>query len=145
VKDDRGYLEHIRDAINDIVDYTQSGRDAFFADRMRQDATIRKLDVIGEAVKSLSDGCKSRRIDVPWKQIAGMHDKVIHDYFGVNLDIVKARGFARGTAGVGKSCAVTRRGHVAGHHCWPGFAKFPSSSSFWCRPRRLGGRRAAHV
>jgi uncharacterized protein with HEPN domain len=90
VKDDRVYLEHIRDAINDIVDYTQSGRDAFFADRMRQDATIRKLEVIGEAVKSLSDGSKSRRTDVPWKQIAGMRNKVIHDYFGVTLAIVWA-------------------------------------------------------
>jgi len=88
VKDDRVYLEHIRDAINDIIEYTQSGRDAFFADRMRQDATIRKLEVIGQAVKHLSDGCKSRRPEIPWKQIAGMRDKVIHDYFGVNLDIV---------------------------------------------------------
>ena len=88
MKDDRVYLEHIRDAINDIIEYTQSGRDAFFADRMRQDATIRKLEVIGQAVKHLSDGCKSRRPEIPWKQIAGMRDKVIHDYFGVNLDIV---------------------------------------------------------
>jgi len=53
VKDDRVYLEHIRNAINDIIEYTQSGRDAFFADRMRQDATIRKPEVIGQAVKHL--------------------------------------------------------------------------------------------
>ena len=55
---------------------------------MRQDATIRKLQVIGQAVKNLSDNSKSRQPRIPWKQIAGLRDKVIHDYFGVNLDIV---------------------------------------------------------
>ena len=55
---------------------------------MRQDATLRKL--IRQAVKNLSERIKSREPDIPWKQIAGMRDKVIHDYFGVNLDIVWA-------------------------------------------------------
>ena len=57
---------------------------------MGQDATLRKLEVIGQAVKNLSDGTKSRQPDIPWKQIAAMRDKVIHDYFGVNLEIVWA-------------------------------------------------------
>jgi uncharacterized protein with HEPN domain len=57
---------------------------------MRQDAIIRKLEVIGQAVKNLSDPAKSPQPQVPWKQIAGMRDKVIHDYFGVNLEIVWA-------------------------------------------------------
>jgi uncharacterized protein with HEPN domain len=90
VKDDRVYLQHIRDAVADIFQYSASGRDAFFGDRMRQDAIVRKLEVIGQAVKNLSDDCKSREPSIPWKQIAGMRDKVIHDYFGVNLDIVWA-------------------------------------------------------
>jgi uncharacterized protein with HEPN domain len=90
VKDDRVYLEHIRDALDDIVTYTSSGRAAFFAERMRQDATLRKLEVIGQAVKNLSDESKSRQPHIPWKQIAGMRDKLIHDYFGVNLEIVWA-------------------------------------------------------
>jgi uncharacterized protein with HEPN domain len=55
VKDDRVYLEHIRDALNDIATYTRAGRDVFFAERMRQDATLRKLQVIGQAVKNHSD------------------------------------------------------------------------------------------
>jgi uncharacterized protein with HEPN domain len=88
VKDDRAYLEHIRDAIDDIATYTRAGRDAFFAERMRQDATLRKLAVIGQAVKNLSDVSRSREPEIPWKQIAGLRDKVIHDYFGVNLEIV---------------------------------------------------------
>jgi uncharacterized protein with HEPN domain len=54
----------------------------FIGDRMRQDATLRKLEVIGQAVKNLSGDTKSREPDVPWTQIAGMRDKVIHDYFG---------------------------------------------------------------
>jgi uncharacterized protein with HEPN domain len=88
VNDDRVYLEHIRDALEDIAIYTAVGRDVFFAERMRQDATLRKLEVIGQAVKNLSEVTKVRQAHIPWKQIAGMRDKVIHDYFGVNLDIV---------------------------------------------------------
>jgi uncharacterized protein with HEPN domain len=57
---------------------------------MRQDATLRKLEVIGQAVKNLSEDTKSRQPEIPWKQTAGMRDKVIHDYFGVNLEIVWA-------------------------------------------------------
>lgn len=57
---------------------------------MRQDATLRKLEVIGQAVKNLSETIKSHQPEIPWKQIAGMRDKVIHDYFGVNLEIVWA-------------------------------------------------------
>ena len=90
MKDDRAYLEHIRDALADIATYTSAGRDAFFDERIRQDATLRKLEVIGQAVKNLSEESKSRRPQIPWKQIAGMSDKVIHDYFGVNLEIVWA-------------------------------------------------------
>jgi uncharacterized protein with HEPN domain len=52
------------------------------AERMRQDAAIRKFQVIGQAVKNLSDSSKSRQPHIPWKQIAGRRDKVIHDYFG---------------------------------------------------------------
>jgi uncharacterized protein with HEPN domain len=90
VKDDRVYLEHIRDALADIATYTSAGREAFFDQRIRQDATLRKLEVIGQAVKNLSEESKSRRPQIPWRQIAGMRDKVIHDYFGVNLEIVWA-------------------------------------------------------
>ena len=90
MKGDRVYLQHIRDALDDIATYTSAGRDAFFAERMRQDATLRKLEVIGQAVKNLSEDTKSIRPEIPWKQIAGMRDKVIHDYFGVNLEIVWA-------------------------------------------------------
>jgi uncharacterized protein with HEPN domain/predicted nucleotidyltransferase len=65
---ERVYLGHIRDAINDIEEYTSVGRDAFMSERMRQDAVIRKLEIIGEAVKQLSDATKDRRSEIQWKR-----------------------------------------------------------------------------
>ena len=88
MKDERVYLGHIRDAINDIEDYTSVGSDVFKAERMRQDAVIRKLEIIGEAVKQLLSATKERRPEIQWKQIAGMRDRLTHDYFGVDLVLV---------------------------------------------------------
>ncbi len=58
------------------------------ADRMRQDAVLRKFEVIGEAVKQLTDSTKQRHPGIPWRQIAGMRDRLIHHYFGVDLDLM---------------------------------------------------------
>jgi len=55
---------------------------------MRQDAIIRKLEVIGEAVKQLSDNARDSRPDIPWRRVAGMRDRLIHQYFGADLDLV---------------------------------------------------------
>ena len=88
MKDDRFYPLHIRDALADLGAYASPGRDAFFADRLRQDGIIRKLEVSGEAVKGLSVEARVRRPEIPWRQIAGMRDKIAHEYFGVNLELV---------------------------------------------------------
>jgi uncharacterized protein with HEPN domain len=88
VKDERIYLEHIREAISDIRAYASVGEGAFVADRMRQDAIIRKLEIIGEGVKRLSEETRARRPEIPWKQIVGMRDRLIHAYFGVDLGLV---------------------------------------------------------
>ncbi len=88
MKDDQVYLAHIRDAIERIEAFTSGGSDQFLADPMVQDAVIRNLEVIGEAVKGLSDDLRSANPEVPWKQIAGMRDVLIHHYFGVKLDTV---------------------------------------------------------
>jgi uncharacterized protein with HEPN domain len=61
VKDERVYFGHIPDALNDIEQYTSVGHDAFMAERMRQDAVIRKLEIFGEAVKRLSIASRERR------------------------------------------------------------------------------------
>ncbi len=89
MKDERVYLGHIRDAIGDIKLYASVGEEAFLADRMRQDAVIRKLEIIGEAVKQLSAETRARRPEIPWKQIAGMRDRLTHAYFGVDLGVVE--------------------------------------------------------
>ena len=81
MKDDRIYLGHIREAIQDIEQYASVGRDAFMTDKMRQDALIRKLEVIGEAVKNLSDAVKEGRPEIPWRRIAGMRNRLIARLF----------------------------------------------------------------
>jgi uncharacterized protein with HEPN domain len=88
VKDDRPYLLHIRDAVGKIEEYTKDGREVFFIDSKTQDAVLRKLEVIGEAVKHLSDSTKDRAPEIPWRAISGLRDKLIHEYFGVNLTLV---------------------------------------------------------
>ena len=90
MKDDRVYLRHIRDAIARIDSYVARGRDAFLAETMVQDAVIRNLEVIGEAVKNLSDSLRAQHQEVPWTRIAGMRDVLIHGYFGVRVETVWA-------------------------------------------------------
>jgi len=87
-KDPQIYLAHIRDAIQAIREYTEEGKDVFLKDRKTQDAVIRNLEIIGEAVKNLPSEMTSRYQSVPWKNIAGMRDRLIHHYFGVNLKMV---------------------------------------------------------
>ena len=88
MKDDRAYLLHIRDAIEKIRGYTSEGRKAFLNDPKTQDVVARNLEIIGEATKNLSDTLKRPHPGVPWKRIAGMRDKMIHEYLGVNLKLV---------------------------------------------------------
>lgn len=87
-KDPQVYLAHIRDAINLIREYTEEGQDSFLRDRKTQDAVIRNLEIIGEAVKQLPAEMKERHTDIPWKDISGMRDRLIHHYFGVNINLV---------------------------------------------------------
>jgi uncharacterized protein with HEPN domain len=90
VKDDRVYLRHIIEAIEDIEHYTSGGYGAFLRDRIRQDAVIRKLEVIGEAVKHMSAAPKSLSTGTRWREIGAISDKLSQEYFGVDLEIVWA-------------------------------------------------------
>lgn len=85
---DRIYLGHILQALGRIEQFTKDGRDVFMADVKTQDAVLRNMEVIGEAVKQLSDQLRAANPDIPWKRIAGMRDRLIHDYMGVNLELV---------------------------------------------------------
>jgi uncharacterized protein with HEPN domain len=87
---DRLYLGHIQAAITDIESFVVDGRDSFMADRRTQSAVIRQLEIIGEAVKHLSAELTARENAVPWRQIAGTRDRLIHAYFRVDLDAVWA-------------------------------------------------------
>ena len=82
------YLRHILDAVATIEDYTREGKDAFFSDRKTQDAVIRNLEVIGEAVRNVPPAFQAAHPDVPWQQAAALRNVLIHEYFGVDLRIV---------------------------------------------------------
>jgi uncharacterized protein with HEPN domain len=88
VRDERAYLLHAIAAIDAIQSYTVDGREAFFADGKTQDAVIRNIEIIGQAVKGIADDRRALVPDVPWRQIAGMRDKLIHEYFGVDITLV---------------------------------------------------------
>jgi uncharacterized protein with HEPN domain len=88
VKDDSLYLAHILEAVERILSYAEEGEAAFREDRRTQDAIIRNLQVMGEAAKKVSTKTRGDHPGIPWKDIAGMRDRVVHDYFGVSLDIV---------------------------------------------------------
>jgi uncharacterized protein with HEPN domain len=87
-RDERLYLDDIVQAIDRVLRYTAEGREAFFADSRTQDAVIRNLEVIGEAIRGVSPATRANHPAVPWKQIAGTRDRVIHGYFTVDLEIV---------------------------------------------------------
>jgi len=88
MKRDAIYLRHILDAIQRIEAYTAEGREAFMDGSHWQDATIRQLEIIGEATKRLSPELRAKYPAVPWRRVAGLRDVLIHDYFGVDLTAV---------------------------------------------------------
>lgn len=85
-KDNLIYIEHIKDCVQKIKQYTnEMGQEEFINNTLTQDAVIRNLEVIGEATKNLSPEFRNKYPNIPWRNIAGMRDKLIHDYIGVDL------------------------------------------------------------
>ena len=88
----RADIDLIRDiceSIDRIISYTDNiNYENFKIDYKTQDAVVRNIEIMGEAVKLLSEKIRKDNTNIPWKSIAGTRDKLIHDYFGVNIDIV---------------------------------------------------------
>jgi uncharacterized protein with HEPN domain len=83
---DSVYLFHIRDSINKIIEYTSNTDiESFKSNPMMQDAVIRQIEIIGEASSKLSKSFRDNNSQIPWKNIVGMRNKLIHDYFGVDV------------------------------------------------------------
>lgn len=88
-KEDLVFIEHILESIKAIEDFSRAlSKDEFFKSRLKQSAIIREIEIIGEAVKNISRTLKSRHKEVEWENIAATRDKMIHHYFGVDLNIV---------------------------------------------------------
>ena len=89
MKHDKVYLSNIIDAIDRILDYTEGiDKTEFVKKTMIQDAVIRNFEIIGEATKNISSDLREDHKQIPWKNMAGMRDKLIHNYMGVDLDAV---------------------------------------------------------
>jgi uncharacterized protein with HEPN domain len=84
LKNDRIYLTHISESIENIMEYTADGKDAFFADKRTRDAVIRNFEIIGEAAKRISETTKKQSPSIHWRTVAGLRDVLIHNYMGVD-------------------------------------------------------------
>lgn len=89
MKDDSIYLEHIETNLKRIILYSSGiSKEDFLNNIQLQDACIRQIEIMGEATKRISETLKEKHPEVPWKDMAGMRDKLIHDYIDVDLNIV---------------------------------------------------------
>jgi uncharacterized protein with HEPN domain len=89
MKDDAVFLKHILDSINQIEEYIDGmGFEDFVSSKLVQDGVVRQLEIIGEATKHLSPQLREKYPKIPWEDIAGMRDRLIHHYFGVDLEVV---------------------------------------------------------
>ena len=88
MKDERLHLIHIVESLERIRAYAAEGREAFFEKTMIQDAVLRNFEVIGEATKRLPDAYRQNAPQIPWRQLAGLRDILIHQYEKVDLEEV---------------------------------------------------------
>ena len=88
-RDYRIYLEDILDAVHKVRSYTSGlSKTTFVQDNKTFDAVVRNLEIIGEAVKNIPDSVRANASEIEWKKIAGLRDILIHEYFGIDGEIV---------------------------------------------------------
>lgn len=86
MKDDLLYIVHLIKAMRQIMVYVDGQtQSSFMGTQMLQDAVIRQLEIVGESTKRVYPSTKSHAEHIPWKDMAGMRDKLIHDYSGTDL------------------------------------------------------------
>ncbi len=87
--DDKVYLRHILDAIDRIENYLRNrSREEFERETLLQDGVIRQLEIIGEATRHITEELREQYPEIPWQDMVGMRNKLIHDYLGVDVDLV---------------------------------------------------------
>ena len=88
-RDYRDYLKDIFDSINDIADFIEGmSFEEFKRDKKTIYAVVRCIEVIGEATKKIPRTLKDKHQGTPWKKMAGMRDRLIHEYFGIDVEIL---------------------------------------------------------
>lgn len=91
MKDQKLYLIQMIERADRIFDYTEGGRDEFLSDPKTQDAVLRSFEILGEAAKRVSQEIRDQAPEIPWRSVAGFRDVLIHQYEGVDLEIVWKR------------------------------------------------------
>ena len=88
-KNDLVFIEHILDSINAIKEFSRNiSKGELISNRLKQSAIVREIEIIGEASKNISENLKKEHQKIEWKEITGTRDKMIHHYFGVDIDII---------------------------------------------------------
>jgi len=83
------YVQDILDSIQDIESFVEGMTlELFSKDKKTINAVVRSLEVIGEATKNIPNAVKEKYPDIPWKKMAGMRDKMIHEYFGIDFEML---------------------------------------------------------
>ncbi|KQC13529.1 MAG: DUF86 domain-containing protein [Methanothrix sp.] len=88
-KDPEVFLDHILECIDLIEDYSEGVTESeFMRSSSLQDMIARRIEIIGEAVKNLPEDLKREHPEIPWRDIAGLRDIVVHQYFGLDLELI---------------------------------------------------------
>ena len=91
-KEDLIFIQHILESMNAIRDFSENiSKDELISNRLKRSAIVREIEIMGEAVKNISEDLKNKHKEVEWKEIVGTRDKMIHHYFGVDINIVLDR------------------------------------------------------